>query len=105
MSTPLSVSYHDNLGIEREPIIVGTLTGETLRVQFGYDMNIFIARERLTELRDKITAFLDTSESLAQGSPEGEPPQAEDVNDGGVSDIEKQNDEIAAMVDRREPWF
>lgn len=76
MSTPLSVSYHDNLGIEREPICVGHLIGNTLRVQFGYDMNIFIERERLIELREKITAFLDTSESLVEGSPDREPTAA-----------------------------
>ena len=66
---PLSVSYHDNVDTEQR-IIVDCLSGETLRIALGWDMCIFIGRERLTELRDKITAFL-------QGSPPGATPQAE----------------------------
>lgn len=65
---PLSVSYHDNVDTEQR-IIVDCLGGETLRIALGWDMCIFIGRERLTELRDKITAFLDGSAVELDQSP------------------------------------
>ena len=65
---PLSVSYHDYVDTEQR-IIVDFLSGETMRVALGRDMCIFIGRERLTELRDKITAYLDSSEVILDQPP------------------------------------
>jgi hypothetical protein len=95
--SPLSIGYHDNVD-QTETIIVDCLQGETLRVAFGYNMTIFLGRERLTELRDKITEFLELPMELPLNESVQHPGEPV-IDDGGVTDIERENDARTARED------
>ena len=111
-----SVSYHDYID-ESNQIVLDTTCldsekplGERKWIIRIEDFSIFLTQGRARVLRDLLNAALtapltqDEAERIEHGE-DNIRDSMPDVDDGGVSDIEKQNDAVTARLDADEVAF